>query len=183
MPDIRLVQNTAFPNYSVTVDWNLLSWGALDERQALATAIIVALGTDSLADTTDKLPDPNSTDRAGWWGDLDAEEIWDGWPIGCKLWLMKRASILPAQADEGSTLTRIQYYIMAAIQPFVDRRIASTFNVQVSRTGVNSVNALVRIYRGPELEIDLEFQILWDEYPISSIADDGYNIGRLVPAW
>jgi phage gp46-like protein len=179
MPDIRLVQNTAFPKYSVTVDWNLLQNGALDETQALATAIIVALGTDGLADPFDVLPDPNSTDRMGWWGDLQAEEIWDGWPIGCRLWLMRRAPILPTAAKEGGTLIRIENYISEAIQPFIDRRIASSFQVEATRTGRNSVNALVRIYRGPNLEIDLEFQILWDEYPISSITDTGYNIGRL----
>ena len=82
MPDIRLVQNNIFPNYSVTVDWNLLSTGALDERQALATAIIVALGTDALVEFDRPTAGPKfDTDRGGWWGDLDAEEVWDGWPI------------------------------------------------------------------------------------------------------
>ena len=41
-----------------------------------------------------------------------------------------------------------------AIQPFIDRRIGSTFFVEATRTGRDSVNALVRIYRGPELEIE-----------------------------
>jgi phage gp46-like protein len=179
MPDIRLVQNTAFPKYSVTVDWNLLSYGALDERQALATAIIVALGTDALADVNDQLPDPNSNDRMGWWGNLDAEEIWDGWDIGCRLWLLKRSSILPPNADNGPTLVKVENYIREAVQPFIDRRIGSTFVVEATRSGRDEISALVRIYRGPELEIDLQFQVLWDEYPISSAADTGYNIGRL----
>jgi phage gp46-like protein len=157
----------------------LLSYGALDERQALATSICVALGTDALADPFDQLPDPNSNDRMGWWGNLDAEEIWDGWDIGCRLWLLKRSSILPPNSDYGPTLVKIENYISEAIQPFIDRRIASTFAVEATRTGVNSVNALVRIYRGPELEIELQFQVLWDEYPIHSAADEGYNIGRL----
>ena len=91
MPDIRLIQDARNPplKYSVSVDWSLLADGTLDDDNALATAVIVALGTDRLADPDDILPDPDSTDRAGWWGDLDAEEIWDGWPIGSRLWLLK----------------------------------------------------------------------------------------------
>jgi phage gp46-like protein len=73
VPDIRLVQNNIFPAYSVTVDWSLLPNGTLDDTQALATAVIVALGTNALATDTDVLPDPDSNDRCGWWGDLDAD--------------------------------------------------------------------------------------------------------------
>jgi phage gp46-like protein len=182
MPDIRLVQNNIFPQESVTVDWNLLSYGGLDERQALATAIIVALGTDALADEHDILPDPDSSDRRGWWGDLDAIAIWDGWPIGSRLWLMQRSAILPTEAYNGGTLQLIENYIYEAIQPFIERRVASSFTVEVTRSTARSdrVDALIRIYRGPTLEIDLQFQILWDEYPIRSISDTDYNIGRLI---
>src|SRR5215831_14358749 len=74
MPDIRLVQNTNFlfpyAKSTVSVDWLLLDDGSLDETQALATAVIVALGTDALADPSDILPDPDSTDRRGWFRNL-----------------------------------------------------------------------------------------------------------------
>ena len=93
VPDIRLVQNNLFPKYSVTVDWQLLPDGTLDDTQALATAVIVALGTNALASDNDMLPDPDATDRMGWWGDLDAELLWNGWPIGSKLWLLRRSNI------------------------------------------------------------------------------------------
>ena len=73
VPDIRLVQNTQFPKYSVTLDWSLLPNGTLDDTQALATAVCVALGTNGLASDTDELPDPDSNDRRGWWGDLRSE--------------------------------------------------------------------------------------------------------------
>jgi phage gp46-like protein len=83
MPDVRLIQSPeAFPKYQIPIDWLLLDDGTLDDSQALATAIIVALGTDRLAAPGDILPDPDSTDRAGWWGDMDAEELFNGWPIG-----------------------------------------------------------------------------------------------------
>ena len=116
MPDIRLIQSPeAFPRYSIPIDWLLRSDGTLDDTQALATAIIVALGTDRLASPDDILPDPDSTDRAGWWGDMDAEELFGGWPIGTKLWLLKRAKIVGPEDPEGATVTRVEQYIIEAI--------------------------------------------------------------------
>lgn len=165
MPDIRLVQNLYFPKYSVTSDWNLLGDGTLDDSQALATAIVVALGTDMLAGPDDILPDPNSTDRMGWWGDMDAQEIWGGWPIGSRLWLLKRSKITDGSALQGSTVAWVQSYIAEAIQPFITNRIGSRLQIEAWRAGIEQIDAAVRIYRGPLLEIDLRFQILWDEIP------------------
>src|SRR6516164_816661 len=132
-PDIRLIQNTYFPKYSVTLDWRVLGDGTLDDTEALATAICVALGTNALASTDDVLPDPDSTDREGWWGNLDAQAIWGGWDIGSKLWLLRRSAIEGPNAQRGATMAWIQNYIIQAIQPFVDRRVASTFDVTVTR--------------------------------------------------
>jgi phage gp46-like protein len=162
VPDIRLVQNDQFPKYSVTLDWSLLPNGQLDDTQALATAICVALGTNALASDQDVLPDPDSNDRCGWWGDLDAELIWNGWPIGSKLWLLRRSKITPATASEGATLTLVENYIRDAVQPFVDRKICSSFAIWVTRVDAQRIDALLRIYRGPRPEIDLRYAILWD---------------------
>ncbi len=163
MPDIRLVQSGEFPYQTeVSVDWLVRDDGTLDDTQALATAVIVALGTDRLADRDDILPDPDSIDRRGWWGDLEAEEIWQGWPIGCRLWLLRREKIVGPNAERGATLTRIEYYIREAIQPFIDLKIASRMEVQVVRIDKQRIDALIRLYRGPELAIDLRYQILWD---------------------
>ena len=162
VPDIRLVQNDIFPKYSVTLDWQLLPNGTLDDTQALATAVCVALGTNALASDQDVLPDPDSNDRCGWWGDLDADLIWNGWPIGSKLWLLRRSKITPATASEGATLTLIENYIRDAVQPFVDRKICSSFAIWLTRVDKQRIDALLRIYRGPRPEIDLRYAILWD---------------------
>jgi phage gp46-like protein len=163
VPDIRIVQNNAFPKYSVTCDWSLRDNGTLDDTKALASAIIVALGTDGLASVSDVLPDPDSEDRRGWWGDYDAEAIWNGWAIGSKLWLLVRSKITPSGAAEGSTLVAIETYIRDSLQPFVNRRICSFFDVWVNRVDKQRIDALIRIYRGPLLEIELRYQILWQE--------------------
>jgi phage gp46-like protein len=176
MPDIRLVQNTWFPNYNVTLDWSLLNDGTLDDTQALATAMCVALGTNRLAMQDDELPDPDSTDRMGWWGDLDAQEIWNGWPIGTRLWELTRSKITGSEAAIGSTVTRVEVFIREAVQPFVDTRVGSRLYVEATRVGIEQIDALVRLYRGPILEIDLRFQILWDDIQRQG---GGFNIGRL----
>jgi phage gp46-like protein len=175
MPDIRLVQNTEFPKYSVTVDWLLLSDGTLDDTQALATAVIVALGTDALAEPWDKMPDPDDTDRRGWWGDYDSELIWDGWPIGSKLWLLQREKITGPGAQRGPTTVRVENYIREAIQPFLDRRIGSHMEVEATHLGTDRIDARVRIFRGPETEVDLRYQILWDGIITAS---EAYDIGK-----
>jgi phage gp46-like protein len=162
VPDVRLVQNGEYPLASeVSLDWLLLGNGTLDDSEALATAVMVALGTDRLAERDDTLPDPDSTDRRGWWGDLDTELIWGGWPIGTRLWLIKRDKITGAAAARGSTLTRINGYIREAIQPFIDQRIASRMDVRVERVGRERVQALIKLYRGPQLAVDLRYQVLW----------------------
>jgi phage gp46-like protein len=164
VPDIRLVQRLDFPyRTEVSSDWLLLDDGTLDETQALATAVIVALGTDRLAAPSDILPDPDSTDRRGWWGDLEADLIWGGWPIGCRLWLLRRSKIAPPGAQEGSTLVRVQHYIQEAIQPFIDLRLASGMEVIVARVDPQRINALIRLYRGPKIAIELQYQVLWDD--------------------
>jgi phage gp46-like protein len=162
VPDIRLVQNTQFPKYSVTLDWSLLPNGTLDDTQALATAVCVALGTNALAGPQDALPDPDSNDRCGWWGDLDAELIWNGWPIGSKLWLLRRSKIAPASAAQGSTLMMVENYIRDAIQPFVDHKICSSFAIWTTRVDTQRIDALLRLYRGPLPPVELEYQVLWD---------------------
>jgi phage gp46-like protein len=177
LPDIRLLQNTLFPGQGVVqIDWNLLDDGTLDSTQALATAVIVALGTDRLAEPGDILPDPDSSDRRGWWGDFDAQEVWDGWPIGTRLWLLTRDKIVGPEAQQGATVVRVEQYIREAIQPFIERRFGSRMAVEATRIGKERIDALVRIYRGPQLEIELRYAILWD----GVIAADGrYDIGRL----
>jgi phage gp46-like protein len=162
--DARLKEYSSLEG--VTMDLLLLDSGRLDEREELATAVRVALGTDATAGANDVLPDPDSTDRRGWWGDFEAAEIWGGWPIGCKNWLLMRAKITDAPAVEGSTLQRARQYTMDALRPFVEIRAASNANAIAVRTGVERIEVTAQLFRGPELEIDLNYQQLWQEEPV-----------------
>lgn len=167
MPDIRIVQVGL--TETVTLDWLLTtnallpSQNGLDETQALVTAVIIAFCTDRLAETSDQLPIPGSTDRKGWWGDLDAEEIWNGWPVGSRFWEMVRDKITDSSYSGGSTIARATAFANECLQPFVDAKIISDFDVVVTQTGEQSVATTVTLYRGPLPDISLQFQSLWNE--------------------
>ena len=160
MTDVRLKE--FFTLEGVTMDW-LLKGDQIADRDELATSVRVALGTDAEASETDILPNPDSTDRRGWWGNFEAEEIWGGWPIGTKSWLLSRAKITQAPSQEGSTLDRAQRYTEDALQPFIDKRIATEYAVRAVRTEQQRIEVYATMFRGPLDEIDLRYQMLWLE--------------------
>jgi phage gp46-like protein len=161
MPDIRLI-SVATPAL-VTFDWLQTPTGLIDETQQLADAIIVALNSDALADEIEALPDPRDDNRRGWWGDLDASNIWNGWPLGSKLWLLRRAKIVDADAQEGATTARADAYIRAALKPFIDAGVCSRFDIDVQQMSEQRISATIIVYRGPKPAIRLEYQPLWQE--------------------
>jgi phage gp46-like protein len=166
MADIRII-NIVTLQPLVTMDILLKPMGTLDETQELATSLLIALGTDGLADIDDDLPDllgPDGvSDRRGWWGDLDAELLYDGWPIGSRLWELMRAKITPIEARIGSTLGRAEIYTREALQPFIDHGVCTRIDVRAERTDRDTIQVGFTMYRGPLPAIALQFQNLWDE--------------------
>jgi phage gp46-like protein len=161
MTDVRVINVTNLAG--IWADWLLMPNGALDETEELVNVVKVALLTWGLALPDDILPDPDSTDRCGWWGDLDAETIWDGWDVGSKIWLLKRAKITPAEAREGATMARAEQYCRVALQPLINKRICTRIEVTAMRRSTERIDVLVQLYRGSQLRIELRFQNLWDE--------------------
>lgn len=157
----RLVQTIA--DYGITLDWLLTPIGTLDASRDLETAVIMALGTDRLADASDELPLPGDTDRRGYWGDLDCRPIWGEGPLGSRLWLLSRAKIVGRNARGGATTEKVRSYIREALQGFLDDRVCSRIDVQVERGGDSAIYAQVTMYRGPVRAVDLRFASLWDE--------------------
>lgn len=168
MPDLRLFDIVS--PFAVTFDLLQKRDNLIDETEALATAVIVALSTDRLALPDDILPDAADSDRRGWWADTNAERIWNAWPIGCRLWLLERHKITGFEARQGSTLARIDQYIREALRPFVEMRICSGFDVTVTRTELQTIVARITIYRGPLPAIQLQYQALWNEIGTGSNA-------------
>jgi phage gp46-like protein len=162
MTDIKL-RDTQAKLESTLMDWLQMPDGTLSEEEELATAIRLAVGTDALAGIDDVLPDIDDPDRRGWWGDLDAEEIWNGWPIGCKHWLLRRAKITGPGNWEGATVVRAEGYVRDALQPFIDRRVCTRIDVKATRVGKERIDVAVMIFRGPKRAIELRWQYLWTE--------------------
>jgi phage gp46-like protein len=169
MADIRIVSKADL--WATVADWLLLPAGVLDESEELANYAKVALMTDRLSDVLEIRPDPDSDDRKGWWGDYQAE-LWRGWPIGTKNWLLTRAKINDTPSFEGDTVVRAETYTREALQPLVDMRLCSAINVRAARVGIERIDVGVVLYRGNLPEIALLFQDLWAamrEEPVTSV--------------
>ena len=153
----------------VTYDFLLTPLGQLAETAELRSAVLIALGSDKLADASDILPNPwqgpqgSAGDRRGWWADTDADTIWGGWPIGSRLWLLDRAVIVGPDYQGGATITRVQSYIQESLQPFIDNRICSSVSVTAEQISADRIDAHVVMYRGTLTAIALDFQAVWDE--------------------
>jgi phage gp46-like protein len=162
MADLR-VQERGVGTFAITLDLLQTPDHLIDETQALATAVVIALGTDRRANPDDPLPDIYSDDRRGWWADTDADKIWGGWPIGSRLWLLNRAKITGIGASAGSTLARVNTYCYEAMQPFIANGMASRIDVNAQRTTLERIDVDIVIYRGPLSAIQLQYQALWSE--------------------
>ncbi len=160
MADVRLTRRADVPQ-AVTFDLLLTPAGQLDQTGELETGVTIALMTDAHADADDALPDPRSDDRRGWWGDVDAEAIWEGWPIGSRLWLRARTTIRPAAARQGATTAQIRTDILDALQPFVDRGIATRIDAEVVRAGLEQIEARIVMFRGDTLIFERRYADLW----------------------
>jgi len=158
MTDVRIVSSASLRE--TIADWLLLRNGLLDQRQELANYVKVALMTDMRSGPDEIRPDPDSDDRRGWWGDLDAQ-IWRGWPIGTKNWLLERAKVADKYAWEGDTVFRAEQYTRDALQPLVDMRLCSAIDITAQRVDIERIDVHVIVYRGPVAEVDLIFQDLW----------------------
>lgn len=129
----------------------------LDDTHALVTAVATALFTHRTALTDDRLPDPQSSDRRGWWADHEAELVRGGWPIGSRLWLISREK----QSEE--TRQRAETYIREALDPFVTLALIDRYDLTVDWFAHERLGAEIVLYRGPRGAIAVRFERLWDE--------------------
>lgn len=151
MADIRVVWNPDL----MAGDWTLAG-RTLDSTQALVTAIAVALFTHRTAEDDDELPE-FASDRRGWWGDYQAAEVREGWPIGSRLWLLSRAK----QTED--TRRRAEDYIREALEPFIERAIVASYDLTVDWFAFERLGAEITLCRGPRESIAVRFETLWNE--------------------
>jgi phage gp46-like protein len=115
--------------------WNPFLGGAdfeivgqiLATNQDLVTAVTISLFTNRLADPSDILPIPNSTDRGGWWGStyLQTDPL-AGFQLGSRLWLLARS------VSNTQLLITAQGYCQEALAWLTQRGVAKTVTVTTS---------------------------------------------------
>lgn len=154
MSDIR----TTWQADTLAADW-LLTGGRLETDRDIETAVVISLMTDRLAADDDVLPD-FSGDRRGWWGDLDARALYGVGEIGSRLWLLRRAKA----TDQTPAL--VESYIREALDWLLDLKVAAAIEVEtfwIDRVNA-SLGAVVTVIRGPQPNVALRFEPLWDAF-------------------
>lgn len=123
MSDISLIITSGLSVGGPSFD-ALIQNGDLATDDGLQTAIILSLCLDRRAADDDELPDPDDTDRRGWWGDLPLEEGDEPDPIGSRLWLLERAK------DTPETAVQAKHYIAEALQWMIDDGVARAITIE-----------------------------------------------------
>jgi phage gp46-like protein len=129
----------------------------LESESGLETAVIISLFTDRRAREDDELPDPNNTDKRGWWGDLVSEIADD--QIGSRLWLLERAKTTE------NVLVKAKEYAEEALQWLISDNVAKKVEVEVERQGTEGndrLALLVKIFQSDNNQTALKFNTRWE---------------------
>jgi phage gp46-like protein len=118
----------------IAIAWNedtnegdfTLYQGDLDTREWLLTSVIMSIFTDAKAADDDQLPDYDSSDRRGWWGDLASPVVVND-KIGSRLWLLERSKTTT------KVLAAAKQYLEECLQWMIEDGIASKIEVEVQR--------------------------------------------------
>lgn len=121
--DFKLVWNTDYQEADLDYDLNA---GDLSTDKGLETAVIISLFTDQRAKDDDTLPDIDSDDKRGWWGD-QVSDIEDD-EIGSRLWIHAER----AKATQ-EVLNLVKKDIEEALQWLIDDGIAASVSVTTER--------------------------------------------------
>lgn len=129
-----------------------------ESDEGLETAVLISLFTDRRAKDDDILPDPDSDDKRGWWGDLVSPAT-EGDQIGSRLWLLERSKTLP------SILQKAKQYTKEALQWLIDDGAAVRIEVETERQMKNNTDILiikVVIYKTYNRIINLQYDLQWN---------------------
>ena len=131
-------------------DW-VLAGADLASGDDLATAVIISLFTDRLANASDVIPD-GTTDRRGWWGDLGETII-----IGSRLWLLARSKLTQAVAVTAKS------YIAEALAWMISDGVALAVDVVTTVVAPKMLTATVTIRQSNGAQRALSFNWAWNQ--------------------
>ncbi len=125
--------------------------GALASGNDLASAVLISLFTDRIADDSDIPPD-SSDDRRGWWGTAD-EEV----PIGSRLWLLDRSRLTRDVANAA------KIYMEEALQWLIDDQVALSVKVMTAIAGGSELNSIITVTHRDGTVTPLNFNWVWNQ--------------------
>lgn len=133
-----------------TGDWSIIG-GALASGNDLASAILISLFTDRIADDAD-IPPGGGDDRRGWWGDA-GESV----PIGSRLWLLDRSRLTQAVANTA------KIYMEEALQWLIDDQVALNVKAGTAIGGGSRLNSIVTVTHRDGTVTPLNFNWVWSQ--------------------
>lgn len=135
-----------------------LEYGDVIKEDGLETALLLSLFVDRRANDDDILPDPDSTNKRGWWGDQINPDI-EGDQIGSRLWLLERSKTTE------ENLVRAKEYSEEATQWLVDDGVAAKVEVATERIGDPGENRLaieVKVLKIDGNTITKRYELQWE---------------------
>lgn len=130
-------------------DWTV-SGGALASGNDLATAVLLSLFTDRLANPDDVIPD-GGTDPRGWWGD-DGEDVL----IGSRLWLLDRSKLTEEVAS------RARDYAAEALQWLQDDGVVADTEILTQITFPSMLGMQVTLTRPDGRQVVFKYSWAWN---------------------
>ena len=152
--DIRIVWDEVFQEGEFEFDSDIQD---LTSDEGLETAVIISLFSDRRAKPDDPLPDPNNSDRRGWWGDLASPDV-EGDQIGSRLWLLERSKTLD------SVLVQAKEYAQEALQWLIEDGVAARVVAETERQndpGEDRLALKVEIHKPDGSVILFNFEAQW----------------------
>lgn len=143
MSDLKLTQYNGFWDLSLTSSGDLETTGGLYE------AVMICLFSNARADSTEI---KESQNRYGWWAD---SILSDGIPIGSKLYQFKRRKLT------NEVVELLRETAESSLKSLEDDGVSSRNVVKASRTGLNSVDLIIKIFKPDGIE-GFNFSFAWD---------------------
>ena len=148
MADISLTWDVAQSRADIS-----FGFGDVTTGNDLATAVLLSLFSDRLANADDTIPDLSSN-RRGWWADDASTE--EG-KIGSRLWLLDRAKEIEA------TLRAAEDYEREGLRWMIADGIAAEIDVLVEWTRPTMLGSLVTVRKPDGQLVTLDYAWAWQQ--------------------
>ena len=149
--DLKLIWDNNYAESDLKYDNNA---GDLYTDEGLETAVIISLFTDQRAEDDDTLPDPDSEDKRGWWGDQISDIEND--EIGSRLWLhTERAKITQ------NTMNEIKQDVINALEWMKTDEVVANIEVEVEKQRTDMVAIEVKIKKKDGNTVSYKFDSNW----------------------